>query len=288
MQESNNNSRITYIQITNKCNATCIMCDIWKEQRKEMALPNIINVLNEISTSFPFSEIRLTGGEPCMHSQFLEILNEIDKRNLKKSIITNGSLFSFHNIKKIKFDKVFISIDSPIKEDQKYIRGLEFNFPIESGFDMIANVIISKLNKSIITKIPKWLAQNYIRKINIIPMKDERFSLSKKEFSEVLNQLILSCNANKINHFVDGIEYIDGLDMDIVHRNLFNFNPERKCKIQDIVRFITLDEEIYSCNSTPHRSYSISNSVSINCINCQAYNSNYCDLSNILYNSLVQ
>lgn len=288
MQESDYSSRVTYIQITSKCNASCIMCDIWKKQQKDMALANIIKLLNKIETFFPFSEIRLTGGEPCMHDQFLQIINEIDKRNLRKSIITNGFLFSNNNIEEINFDKIFISVDSPIKKDQKYIRGLEFNFSNKHSFNIIANVIISKLNKSIITKIPEWLAQNNIRKINIIPMKDDRFSLPKKEFSEVLNQLILSCKINKINHFVEGIEYLDGLAIDIVHRNLFNFNPERKCKIQDIVRFITLNEEIFSCNSIPHRSYSISNSKSYNCINCQAYNSNYCDLSNILYNSLVQ
>ena len=288
MQESVFNSRVTYIQITSKCNATCIMCNIWEKQQKDMALTYIIKLLNDISTSFPFSEIRLTGGEPCMHNQFLKIINEIDKRNLRKSIITNGFLFSKNNIEEINFDRIFISVDSPIKKDQKHIRGLEFNFSNKPDFNTIANVIISNLNKSIITKIPEWLAKNNIRKINIIPMKDKRFSLSKKEFSEVLNQLILSCKTNKINHFVEGIEYLDGLDMDIAHRNLCNFNPERKCKIQDIVRFITLNEEIYSCNSTPHRSYSISNSKSYNCINCQVYNSNYCDLSNILYNSLVQ
>ncbi len=288
MQESINNSRVTYIQITNKCNATCIMCDMWKEQGKDMALPDIINLLNVISTSSPFSEIRLTGGEPCMHDQFLQIINEIDKRNLHKSIITNGFLFSNNNIEEINFDRIFISVDSPIKKGQKHIRGLEFNFSNKLGFNIIANVIISKLNKSIITKIPEWLAQNNIRMINIIPMKDERFFLSKKEFSEVLNLLILSCKTNKINHFVEGIENLDGIDMDIVNRNIFNFNPERKCKIQDIVRFITLNEEIFSCNSTPHRSYSISNNEPYNCMKCQAYNSNYCDLSNILFNSLVQ
>jgi hypothetical protein len=223
-----------------------------------------------------------------MHEQFSQIIDEIEKRNLRKSVITNGSLFSYNNIESMNFSRIFISIDSPIKKDQKKIRGLELNFSTEHDLNVIASVIISKKNKTVIPKIPGWLAQNNIKHINIIPMKDVRYSLPTEEFMEILNQLIISCKANNINHFAEGNEYSNGIDMDIVYEKLNNFNPIKKCEIQNIVRFITLNGEIYNCNSTPHRSYSIFNRETASCIKCHAYMSNYCDFSNILYNSLVQ
>lgn len=287
MAYSTNSNRVTYIQITSKCNATCLMCHIWKKPQKDMALSRIIKLLDLISIFFPNSEIRLTGGEACLHNHFAQVINEIDKRSFRKSIITNGSLFSLMNIEKMNFDRVFLSLDSPLRKDQLHIRGLELILPSKTNIDIIANVIVSKLNQSIVEKIPEWLIQNGIGKINIIPMKGKRYSLSNEEFDKTLRNLIFECEANKISHFVEGLEFREGINSNEVYYNLINFNPEKKCKIKGIVRFIDLNEIIYSCNSMPHRSYSLPNNEFNNCCDCPTYNSKYCDLSNIIYNSLT-
>lgn len=77
------------IVITYKCNARCVMCNIWqKEKKPELAL--------EIYKKLPSSleEINITGGEPFLRSDLPEIINVINKTcNYPRIIIsTNGLL----------------------------------------------------------------------------------------------------------------------------------------------------------------------------------------------------
>lgn len=287
MKKSLYQRKVTFLQITNKCNATCLMCDIWKRTPLDLDLNKIIFQLDYINSLFPGSEIRLTGGEPCLHEQFLQIIEEIDKRSLHKSIITNGSLFSLLKKKYISFDRIFLSIDTTNPEVQQTIRGLKLRVPSNPKSDIIANVIISKLNKLNIYEIPEWLAQNKIKMINIIPMKHENYSLPDKEYLQVLSQLLLSCKKNNIKHFIEDLNYPNGVDVKFLERNINNINSEVICKIQNMVRFITIDNSVYNCNSTPHRLYSNQKHNIHKCSECKTFNSGYCDLSNQLYNSLL-
>lgn len=77
------------IRLTNACNARCQMCEIWKEQE-----------LSELNTSLlrqlpcSLTNISLVGGEPFLHNDLLDIINEL-KTYCKKSrivISTNGIL----------------------------------------------------------------------------------------------------------------------------------------------------------------------------------------------------
>lgn len=86
---------LLYIEITDKCNYHCIHCyaNMNPLGKRELSIEQIEKILSNIEDNEK-CDIRLTGGEPFLHSKVKEIIN-IVKKNVdpyqKHSIVTNGS-----------------------------------------------------------------------------------------------------------------------------------------------------------------------------------------------------
>lgn len=274
---------VTFIQITNKCNARCLMCDCWKKKQYDYPINILKQLIIKIINKYPESEIRLTGGEPCLHSNFSDIISFLIKNRIKTSIITNGTLFK-KKYSKYKFYRIFLSVDSPYDEDQLEIRNINVNSLLPTyNKNIIANIIFSEINKSIISHFPIWLYKNNITTVNIIPMKEKKYSLSSNEFYEYLRDFISEADKINIKHFIEG--KLKEIEIGRVNEIINQANGI--CKIQDIVDYFTINGEEYSCNSLPHRvenNYKYNSNINLH--ECETFNDNYCDISNILYNSL--
>lgn len=91
----NNKIKIKYMNIciTNRCNLTCVMCDIWKEKNKtDLSLEMIPKVLDAKCLDKKL-DITLTGGELFLHKGLWQITDAVltkDPRWLK-GISTNGT-----------------------------------------------------------------------------------------------------------------------------------------------------------------------------------------------------
>src|SRR5262249_48806246 len=80
----------TYL-VCNRCNARCGMCDSWKLPRGyELSPDEVALVFSKIGS---LDAVRLTGGEPFLRDDFLEVaeavMNASDPRTLH--VTTNGS-----------------------------------------------------------------------------------------------------------------------------------------------------------------------------------------------------
>lgn len=114
---------VTYI-ITWRCNAKCIMCDIWKKAKGyEMSLDEIDNIFRQLKT---LDVVRITGGEPFLRNDIADIINIIQKRNRPHiiHITTNGLLKDkildfFNKIKNPGNIHIKISIDAFGKEHDR-------------------------------------------------------------------------------------------------------------------------------------------------------------------------
>lgn len=84
--------RLTFA-ITSRCQARCIMCNIWqKPVENELSLEEIDQIFTKYNR---FSWINLTGGEPFMRDDFTEIVRVIAKRSPNLFLLnfpTNGYL----------------------------------------------------------------------------------------------------------------------------------------------------------------------------------------------------
>ncbi|WP_352404512.1 radical SAM/SPASM domain-containing protein [Sporanaerobacter acetigenes] len=120
-----------YWYLTYKCNLQCRHCwissspDITTE--KELSLNHIKNILNQIQEITPNSHVIFSGGEPLLRKDFLNIIYETNKRDIRLSIESNGLLINNdlineinHINNKINFG---ISLDGGIAEHHDNIRG---------------------------------------------------------------------------------------------------------------------------------------------------------------------
>lgn len=127
---------VTYI-LTWRCNAKCIMCDIWKKDKgDELSLGQIQDIFKQLKS---LDAIRITGGEPFARNDIVDIINIIQEANRPRyiHITTNGLLKeniidSFARIKKTKNIHIKISINAFGQEHDK-IMGFDGAFEIALG-----------------------------------------------------------------------------------------------------------------------------------------------------------
>jgi len=82
--------RRIYFQITRNCNLACDYCFI-KSEKGDPAVPtsSIMNVAEFMGKS-GLTEVRLTGGEPTTHPDFLDIMHKFKEEGVYVSLASNG------------------------------------------------------------------------------------------------------------------------------------------------------------------------------------------------------
>lgn len=80
-----------YIEILNTCNLKCEFCTPTNRKNKIMTVEEFENVINKIKDYTNIITLHVKG-EPLLHPNLKEILEKIDKTNLKVNITTNGIL----------------------------------------------------------------------------------------------------------------------------------------------------------------------------------------------------
>lgn len=127
MKTDKNLATSATIAVTYKCNARCIMCNIWKDNAKDELVPDD---LLKLPTSL--QDINITGGEPFLRKDIVEIVEKITAKNPKIRLIfsSNGLLTeqivnSMREIKKINPKSgIGISIDG-IGDIHSEVRGID-------------------------------------------------------------------------------------------------------------------------------------------------------------------
>ena len=80
-----------YIEITNICNLNCKFCLETNRKKEYMSIENFEKIIQKICkyTNLVFLHVK---GEPLLHSNLEQILEILEKYNLKTNITTNGTL----------------------------------------------------------------------------------------------------------------------------------------------------------------------------------------------------
>lgn len=82
--------RRLYFQITRNCNLHCPICFIKAEKGLEHVPTDSIKDIATFMGENGLMEVRLTGGEPTSHPDFIEILHKFQEENVYVSVATNG------------------------------------------------------------------------------------------------------------------------------------------------------------------------------------------------------
>lgn len=105
-------------EITGKCNMRCKHCLYYSSHdcgsSSDLSLEEITQIINQVRADGSIDEVWLSGGEPLLRNDILEIITMITKAGLKPSVSTNGYLVTAAMAKSIKeagVDYVHLSID---------------------------------------------------------------------------------------------------------------------------------------------------------------------------------
>ena len=125
------------ISITNRCDLNCIYChhDGMVLSKDEMSVDEIYEIC-KIAKNAGITKIRISGGEPLIRKDIVEIIEKIASLNFKDvSITTNGTkLYEYsEKLKKAGLDRINISLDTLNPETYKFITKKDYLEKVKKG-----------------------------------------------------------------------------------------------------------------------------------------------------------
>ncbi|GGK64406.1 radical SAM protein [Rufibacter glacialis] len=119
--------------VTYRCNAKCSFCDIWEKPSPYIQLEDVRKNLRDLK-KLGVNVIDFTGGEPLLHRQIDQFLEEAQKLGFITTLTTNGLLYpKWAERLKGKVDMLHFSLDSADKTEHDTGRGVAcFDFVLES------------------------------------------------------------------------------------------------------------------------------------------------------------
>ena len=181
-----------YIEITNICNLKCEFCPETKRTKQYMEVEEFEKIIKKIYKYTKLVCLHVKG-EPLLHSQLEQILEILEKYNLKANITTNGTLIK-NNIEVLKKAKALRQINfsiHSIKENKsinkQYLQDI-FECSEELDNTIISyrlwnlkNIRENDINSSIIEEIEKYY--------NIPNLKQQ---LIENEFLEIKKKMFIN------------------------------------------------------------------------------------------------
>lgn len=125
------------MSITNKCNVNCIYChhDGMLPSKEEMT-PDEIAKISEIAKSLGVNKIRISGGEPLVRKDIVEIIAKINEIGFKDiSITSNGTYLAKYakDLKNAGLDRINVSLDTLDDDRYKFLTKKDYLSNVKEG-----------------------------------------------------------------------------------------------------------------------------------------------------------
>ena len=199
------------LQITNRCNMKCLHC--FASAGRGYCYDTDYNVIKDIVdelSKLNICEVKISGGEPFIHKDIINILEYIRYKKIRLSINTNATLLTENDINKMKQIPVegliTVSIDGSNSIIYDSIRGAgmfqkmtnNINLLVNNGFRVRGFCVVTKYNYKDIKDIVSFCKNKKIFSINFnilqitSSVKDNKnqLKLSKIEHKEVIKEVL--------------------------------------------------------------------------------------------------
>ena len=125
------------ITITNRCNENCLYChhDGMVSSKNEMT-PDELFTISKIAKRIGVKKIRLSGGDPLVRKDIVEIVEKIASLDFKDiSLTTNGVLLEKYaqGLKDAGLDRVNVSLDTLNRDTYKYVTSKDYLEKTKAG-----------------------------------------------------------------------------------------------------------------------------------------------------------
>ena len=198
-----------YIEITNICNLKCTFCPETNRKKQSMSIENFEEVIRKIHKHTQLVCLHVKG-EPLLHNKLKEILEILEKYNLKANITTNGTLIK-EKLEIIKKSRAVRQINFSIHSiTQNKNLNKEYIQNIFESAEQLENIIISyrlwnlesikenDINESIIKIIEDYY--------NIPNLKQE---LSENDFIKIKENMFINQDIEFTWPDINGEKIID-------------------------------------------------------------------------------
>ena len=253
-----------YFEITDACNHKCPECTYPGKRNFSMKIEKALNVVSQLKEMQVRSVTISGGGEPTCHPNLREIIENINKKNMEVSLITNGHALTDQTIESVVNCCTWarISLDANNPEIYKLTHGMDKN-AFNRVLKNISKLIDTKkrLNKNITvgisylfgqfsikelfnaTNLAKELGVDYIRFKPFLSWGGKKYFADQKEEDIVLNELhkckSLENDRFSVSYPKDRCEYGS-----ISQKRTRNFD---KCYFRHFLLTIKPDLKVYDC-----------------------------------------
>jgi MoaA/NifB/PqqE/SkfB family radical SAM enzyme len=113
------------LYLTERCNSRCVGCDYWRHGRRDMNLAMIDRLLAGFE-AMGTRVVLVSGGEPLLHPQWLEIAQMLRRQGLRLWLLTSGLALAKHAAEVAQhFESVTVSLDGSCRETYAAVRGVD-------------------------------------------------------------------------------------------------------------------------------------------------------------------
>lgn len=238
-----------WLKLTERCNCRCHMCDIWRQNQEatgELTTQNWKDVLWGLRQWLGKRQIWLTGGEPFLRPDCIELIEYGSSLGLSLAVITNGIILSPKRMPllvRAGLKEYHNSIDSVSPEIHDRLRGIPEahkrasrnvvalkEFLEKNGIEMkiVIKTIIMGYNVKEILPLVDWTEKNHFDEIKFQPLESNLEGLDEPlwfkhspywpqgekvvELAEVMTELIRRKQAggrihNSVPELLDMREY---------------------------------------------------------------------------------
>ncbi|WP_296876637.1 GTP 3',8-cyclase MoaA [uncultured Methanobrevibacter sp.] len=226
------------ITLTNRCNVNCLYChhDGMVKSSEEMTADELYTIC-KIAKKIGVRKIRLSGGEPLLKKDIVEIVEKIASLDFKDiSMTTNGILLEKYaqDLKDAGLDRVNVSLDTLDRETFEFITKKDYLEDAKRGilkavevglYPVKINMVIMKdINQNEIDDMFKFCKENDIvlQLIELIESEnceDDKFSADYHyNLDEIEKELADIADDVREREFMQGRKkyYIDGGEIEVV------------------------------------------------------------------------
>lgn len=183
------------ITITNRCNVNCLYChhDGMVTSKEEMTADELYTIC-KIAKNLGVKKIRLSGGEPLIRKDIVDIVEKINSLGFKDiSMTSNGILLEKYaqDLKDAGLDRINVSLDTLNRETYEYITRKDYLESAKAGilkavevglYPVKINMVIMKdINQNEVKDMFKFCKENnmVLQLIELIESEncdDDKFS----------------------------------------------------------------------------------------------------------------
>ena len=226
------------ITLTNRCNVNCVYChhDGMVSSKQEMTADELYTIC-KIAKNLGVKKIRLSGGEPLIRKDIIEVVEKIASIGFKDiSMTTNGTMLEKYaqGLKDAGLDRVNVSLDTLNRETYEFITRKDYLESAKAGilkavevglYPVKINMVIMKdINQNEIKDMFHFCKENNIvlQLIELIESEncdDDKFSADYHYKLDMIEERLADI-ADEVHErkFMQGRKkyYIDGGEIEVV------------------------------------------------------------------------